>query len=590
MNDKALLKRLKILLTISGICMLILLFRLFYLQLIKGEHFLEIAPRGEIRDRNGEILAHDLPRMNICAVRAEIRNLDEFTRILSPLIGYTEARIKKILDKFDDNPYQKVVIKPKIDTSMMMRVAELQPDLPGLYLEVQPVREYPEGEIAPHVLGYVGQISSEELEDFKGGDYHPGDYIGKDGIERQYDKYLRGINGQRNTIVDAIGRVTGKTTEKKPKPGRNVFLTLDINFQRDLHQILKWHVTSLSKVSKEQLAAAAIVMDVKTGEILGMHSYPGFDPNSFSKGMSTKDYNALVQRKDFPMLDRVISGEYVPASTFKLITGAAGLQEKLCTRHTPFSCPGYFQVGGQKFNCMVTSGHGKVDIVNSISESCNTTFYLLGTQLEIDRILQYSRNFGLGKKTGIDLPGEMSGLLPDSYWKMKSYGEPWYTGDTINTSIGQGFLNVTVIQMAQATAAVANGGKVIKPHLLLKIEDTMENEPQVMNLVEVDDQHLAVIREGMITSVKKGTCRLLDSKISAGGKTGTAESFPSPGNPHGRNHTWFVGFAPARDPEIAVVVFFERSAGYAGRVTVPIASEILNSYHKHIYSKKALKK
>jgi penicillin-binding protein 2 len=598
MKNQVVLKKLKILLTISGICLALLVVRLVYLQLVKGESFLATvsrttirttyipAPRGEIKDRNGVILAHDLPRLNICAIGAEIKNIDQFVTVLSPLINYSEARTRRILERYKDNPYQKIVIKPKVETPVMMKVAEIQPDLPGLYFEVQPVREYPDGEIASHLLGYIGHISPEELKNLKDKNYYSGDYIGKDGIEKQYDQYLRGNNGQRDILVDAVGRMIGEVSERKPRAGNDIYLTIDANLQKDVYQILKWHVDSLSTVSREKLAAAAIVMDVRTGEILAMSSYPGFDPNSFAKGLSVQEYNDLIERKDYPMFARTISGEYVPASTFKIITTAAALQEGICTKHSPFNCPGYYKIGGQRFNCAVTSGHQKIDLVNSIAESCNVTFYILGNKMGIDRLLKYSKEFGLGRKTGIDLPGETAGLLPDSYWKLKTFGEPWYAGDTINTSIGQGFLNVTPIQMVQVTSAIANGGKIMKPYLLMKVENSQENNPTVLSVVNVEAQHLAVIRNGMISSVKKGTSKLLKSKMSAGGKTGTAESFASPENPHGRNHTWFTGFAPAENPEISVVVFFERSAGSGGSICAPIAGEILDSYHKHIYSKK----
>jgi penicillin-binding protein 2 len=587
-------RKLNILLTIMGICMIILLGRLVYLQIIMGAKFYKIAsvnvvrssyilaPRGEIKDRNGNFLAYDIPRLNVCAIRAEIENVDRFVRKLSPLIGYPPAYVKKIIEKHKDNPYQKFVIKAKVDTPTMMKVAEVQLDLPGLHLEVQPVREYPCGEYASHIIGYVGEIAEDELK-LKGKNYQLGDYVGKDGIEKEYDSYLKGTYGEKNVLVDAEGKDIRLISEKKPVPGKTVYLTIDMELQKETEDILTWHVKSLSKISKELLAAAAVVMDVQTGEILAMASIPEFDPNLFSKGISPKDYNKLINRKDYPLMNRIISGAYPPASTFKMVTGIAALQEGICTRYSPFICPGFYNLNGQHFNCFVKSGHGKIDFNNSIAQSCDVTFYFLGHKLGNDRLLNFAKDFGLGQRTGIDIPGESPGILPDNYWKMRMYKEPWFTGDTVNMSIGQGFLNATPLQMAVVTAAVANGGKILRPHLMSRVctadgQDVSEYKTKILRTLKVDPGHFEAIRQGMRSAIKKGTAKAYNAKISAGGKTGTAENFPTPENPNGRNHTWFTGFAPANDPEVAIVVFFERSGNYAGRTAVPIASQILDEY------------
>ena len=602
MKDKDLKNRLTVFILIILVLMLALLGRLFYLQLVMGDKYIRIAniniirttyipaPRGEITDRKGRVLALDIPRLNVCAIPSEIDDLNIFCKTLSPLIGYSPERIRKVIERKGQNPYQKVVIKAKVKTETMMQVAEVKSDIPGLYLEIQPVREYPYGKTASHIIGYVGEITSEELKTHKSKGYLLGDYIGKDGIEKYYDPLLRGEPGIRKVVVDVSGRIISTIYEKKPRPGKNVALTIDLELQQDVEKILRWHVRSLSLSSREDLAAAAVIEEVKNGEILALASIPQFDPNLFSKGISTKDYKKLISRKDYPLLNRTVSGQYPLASTYKMITACAALQEGIVTRYSPFNCPGYYMVENHRFNCFVRSGHGKIDFNNAIAESCDVAFYFMGENLGINRLLKYSRYFGLGSKTGIDLPGEIAGVLPDNYWKMKNFKEPWYTGDTVNLSIGQGYLGATPLQLSMVTSAVATDGKVYKPHLLKSVTNSegkviSNTVPQLIRRIPAEAQHFEAIREGMRTATRKGTAKRMKAPLSSGGKTGTAENFPCPENPHGRNHTWFAGFSPAYSPNIALVVFFERSGGLGGTRAVPIASEILRAYYDCYRSK-----
>ncbi|MFP4496940.1 MAG: penicillin-binding protein 2 [Vulcanimicrobiota bacterium] len=595
MNKDITNRRLTILLIVVFVCCLLLIGRLFQLQLLKGEQYTKSAntnvikttflpgPRGEIRDRYGKILAFDVPRLNICMVISEIKDENEFARTLGPLIGYSPEIIKRKIEKNRQDIYGKIIIKPRVDTETMMKVAEQQGDLPGLYLDVQPVREYPFGDTASHVIGYVSEITKEELDANKKEGYLARDFIGKDGIEKYYDGILRGRHGAKEELTDVSGHVIKEIGETKPSPGKNIYLSLDIELQKKVEEILKWNVNSLSAISGQKLAASAIVMDIKTGEILAMASIPQFDPNKFLKGMTEKEYQTLINRKDYPLLNRNIAGTYPLASTFKMVTGIAALQEGLCTRYSPFNCNGYYEVGSRKFYCFVRTGHGKIDFNEAISESCDVVFYELGEKMGIEKLLEYSRNFGLGQKTRIDLPSESPGLLPDNYWKIKNFNEPWYTGDTVNLSIGQGFLGATPLQLAVITATVANDGRMMQPHLLIKTENSEKKQvetikPTVVRELNVDKKHFDAIKDGMRSAVKTGTAKLLDSRISSAGKTGTAENFPNPENPYGRNHTWFAGFAPSHDPEIAIVVFFEKSGGYGGKKAVPMAREILDDY------------
>ncbi len=596
-------RKLNFIIIVMGLAMAGLLGRLFYLQMVLGDKYGKIArfnivrstllpaPRGEIRDRNGKSMAYDVPRLNICAVISEIEDVNIFSKKLAPLIHFSSDKIIKIIEKHKDLPYNNTVIKPTVDTETMMKVAEIQGDLPGLHFEVQPVREYPGKELASHLLGYVGEITGEDLKTPRYREHLQGDIVGKDGIEKYYEQYLRGRYGERKDLVNAAGRVIRKMDERKPRPGYNLYLTLDKDLQEKCEKIVKSFVDSLSVISKEKLAASVIIMENKTGEILAMVSYPGYDPNLFSRGISEKDYKELIERKDYPLLNRSIAGAYPAASTFKLITAAAALQEGLCTRHSPFNCPGRYKVGNQYFWCFVKSGHGKINFHKSLSESCDVVYYILGESLGIEKLLSYCRQFGLGAKTKIDIPGEINGLLPDSFWKMKTIKEPWYTGDTVNLSIGQGYLGVTPLQMAVVTGIVANEGFMYRPHLVRKVERydgkiLDEITPVVSYKVKVNPEHFMAIKDGMREAVLTGTAKDLGVKeLRVAGKTGTAEAFACPENPHGRNHTWFVGMAPREDPKIIIVVFMERSGNLAGRVAVPLSRLILQAYKEECLDK-----
>jgi len=581
-----------------GIACLLLIGRLAFLQLLMGDRYGKIArfniirtrlitaPRGEIRDCRGRVLACNVPRLNVCAVLKEIDDIGIFARKLAPLIGYSPERIIKTISKHKGNPFQKIVIKPKVDTEVMMKVAECQGDIPGLYLEVLPVREYPYGESASHIIGYVGEITSEELVKPRYRERRQGDIVGKDGIEKYYDQYLQGKPGEIREVVDVSGRVIKVLGKTQPKPGYNLYLTLDLRLQKECEEILKYYIESHSKISGEPLAGSVIIINNKTGKVLAMASYPGFDPNIFSKGVSQKEYQKLIRRKDYPLLNRNIAGAYPAASTFKIITASAALQEGICTRYSPFYCSGRRKVGNQYFYCFVRTGHGAIDFHKAISESCDVVFYILGEALGIDRLLNYAGQFGLGSKTGIDLPGEINGLLPDHIWKMKTLKEPWYTGDTINLSIGQGYLGVTPLQMAVVVGVLANGGFMFRPFLVEKVERSdgvvlKVTKPVISRKVKVNKNHFNAIRDGMREAVVTGTAKRLNvPRMRFAGKTGTAENFPTRENPHGRNHTWFVGMGPVEDPDIVLVVFLEKSGGLAGKMAVPLAGSVLRKYRK----------
>lgn len=602
------LKKLNWVLIIIAFCFAILIFRLAQLQIIQGDQFDQIAqfnivrttlippPRGEIRDRFGKPLAYDVPRLNVCAKISEIEDQNVFVKKLAPLIDTKPERIKEILEKNKDDIYRKILIKPRIDTEMMMVVAESQGDLPGLYLEVQPMREYPHNETASHVLGYVGEITEDEIKSpqFKG--LKTGDIVGKDGIEKYYDQYLQGRYGTQQELVNAAGKVITELKQEAPSPGYVLYLTLDLELQKECDRLLGDFVSNLSAISRESLAGTAIIMDSRNNEVLAMSSYPRYNPNLFARGITSKEYEKLIQGMDYPLLNRCISGAYPAASTYKIITAAAGLEEGLCTRYSQFYCSGKYLVGSHVFNCFVRSGHGPIDFNKSMSESCDVTFYLLGESMGLNKLLHYSREFGIGEKTQIDLPGETAGLLPDELWKRQNLDEPWYTGDTVNIAIGQGYLGVTPLQMGVVIGAVVHDGIKYKPHLLKRVERVDGKilktiQPEELGRIQVKKMHFDALKDTMRDAVLTGTAKSLRvPKMYFAGKTGTAESFASPENPNGRNHTWFVGYGPFDDPEIILVVFLEKSGDLAGRRAVPLSGSILESYYNIMSERKAEQK
>jgi len=587
------IKLFKILLVIFFI---LLAGRLFQLQILKGDYhqkqaelnmIREIpvsAPRGNIYDRQGRILVKNIPSFSIYVLPAEIENLTEVIHTLSSILKINPIKLKKILNDFARNSLEKIKIKEHLDPVNIARISEIEAELPGVYIEAEPIRYYPEKDFASHLLGYVGEITREELDILETKGYHMGDILGKDGIEFQYDCHLRGKDGVKKLQVDVQGRVVSLLEEIEPVSGEDLYLTIDKDLQRAAEESLSSVVKKITLKNSQPCAGSVIAIDPETGEILAMVNLPQFDPNLFSRGISEKAYRNLITHKLHPLLNRAIACSFPCGSTFKLITGSASLQEGLVAEHSVFNCPGVFYLNGIPFFCFLKSGHGALDFIHAIAYSCDVVFYKLGYALGIERLHRYASSFGIGEKTGIDLPGETGGLLPDENWKEKTYHEPWFGGDTVNLSIGQGYLGVTPLQLAIATTAVINGGNILRPFLLKKITTrdgslVKENKPFNRKKVLVEPENLEVLKKGMRGAVLYGTATAANSPlVSISGKTGTAENLPCPENPHGRNHVWFTSFAPYDNPRIVVCVFLEQSGGYGGQWAVPVARNIIEAY------------
>jgi penicillin-binding protein 2 len=464
----------------------------------------------------------------------------------------------------------------------------LEPVTPGLKLLIKPTREYLAGPYLAHILGYVGPIAEDEYEALKDSGYLLQDYTGKTGVEFTYESVLRGRPGKKLIEVDALGRELKVISERRPLDGSNLLLTIDLDLQKMVRETLTEYTT-------EGDNAAAVVMDVRNGEILAMVSLPDFDNNIFSGPLSEEDLAALVDSPGKPLVNHAIAERYPPGSTFKTIVGSAALQEGIASTATTITSRGYITVENEYDPNIVYvfkdwSALGPLDFYGGLAMSSDVYYYYLSggkadegfAGLGEARVAKYARAFGLGEPTGVDLPGESPGLVPDAQWKEETIGDPWVVGDTYNFGIGQGYLSVTPLQLISAVSAIGNGGKVVRPHLLREVQDSHGNvlqqfEKSVRGTVPVDPQYLDIVKEAMRQSVTKGVAKKAAVPgIEVAGKTGTAEFGPTRPDGSHETHGWFVGLAPYDDPEIAIVVFFQRGGG--GSDAAPAASKIMDYY------------
>lgn len=430
-----------------------------------------------------------------------------------------------------------------------------------------------------HILGYTGKINREELREY-GGEYSPLDKVGKTGVEYFREQYLRGRKGEKRVEVDAAGKEKKMLARTDPREGRDLILSLDVALQAKAEEVLRRHISELDSSDK----GAVVALDPSTGEVLALVSVPAFDNNLFARGISSSQYRELIDAGSNPLLNRALSGDYPPASTFKPVMAAASLQEGIINEHTSFESVGGLRTGEWFFPDWRSEGHGITDVKKAIAESVNTFFYYVGggyedfSGLGMERITEYASAFGLGEETGIDLPGETDGFLPDKEWKKEAFGESWYIGDTYHLSIGQGFLSATPIQVANYTASLANGGTLYRPFLLKKVigsegETEERSRPEVIREDLVADGHIETVRQGMRMAVVEGSCRrLYDLPVKAAGKTGTAQ-WSNEKEPH----AWFTGFAPYRDPEIVLTVLIVEG-GESEKTAVPAARDIMQWY------------
>jgi len=573
---------------VVGIFALVLL-RLFTLQVLQGSKYRELseenrirvevltAPRGEIRDRKGRLLADCVPSFTVAldpfdkVYTRDPARLDSTLQALAPILGVDAASLRDKIRKERKVSFLPIRLRRNVEKRSVAFVSEHLDRLPGVQVESEPLRRYPLGLMASHLLGYVGEISDKELLDPVYSNYLSGDLIGRMGIERGYEKLLRGVDGKRFVEVNALGRKGEFLGEKHPilpTRGTDLTLTIDLDVQR-----------AAEEAFEPGARGAVVALDPRNGDVLALASKPNYDPNEFSMGITQERWSELSSGGNYPLFNRAIQAAYPPGSTIKPFTALAGLENGVMTPGTFFaqSCTGEFRFGTRLFGCWKHEGHGSLSMHNAIVRSCDVYFYQLGIRIGLERLSAFMSKLTLSDKTGIDLPQERRGLYPDPAWYDKRFGAGrWSRGIILNLAIGQGEVILTPVKLAQIAAFIANGGTLWKPHLIRSVGSTAAaaSGDSIGQYVALDARSLAAVRSAMASVVSDpqgtGGQARLDS-ISVAGKTGTAQ------NPHGKDHALFICFAPVDAPRIAVAVLVE-NAGHGSTAAAPIARKVLQSF------------
>lgn len=567
------------------IVFLVLIARLVWLQLFQGDYYNSLAEgnrlraiplaamRGVMYDRNGQILVGSRPSFMVTYVPTQGKMTDEEADKLSRLLNMPADKILEKAGKVK-NSYVPTVLAQDLTPDVVTKVEERRNELPGISVDVQPIRYYPYDMMAAQIFGYVGQIDEDDMERLKGEDGVSNvTQIGRAGLESYYDDVLRGKDGSRQVEVDASGSPVMEVERKNPVQGHNIHLTLDLNLQTALEKAMDAQIAQGIGVS----GIAAVAVDPNTGAVLAMASRPAYNPNWFTRGITESEWKQINGNPNHPMENRVIAGEYPPGSTFKLITGAAALELKKITPDEMI-----FDSGRHWLVDMRNAGGealGWINFTEALAKSDNVYFYELGRRVGIDKLAEYAKMFGMGQKTGIAMRGEVAGLVASEEYKEKNYHQDWYLGDTFNSAIGQGFQLVTPLQAAMIVSEVANGGIQYKPFIVSRI-DNLDGTPykifapEQTGTLEVSKSTLDLIREGMRNVAEEsGTAGSLFAgfPVQVAGKTGTAENFS------GRDHGWFVAFAPYDHPRIVIAVLTEQG-GFGASSSGPIVRAMLEEF------------
>jgi penicillin-binding protein 2 len=553
--------------------LLFLVVGMAYFQLVRADEYVKLAsnnrlrmirllsPRGNIYDAHGVPLAVNVRTFDIKTYPMDLQTDDEFERTSGLFarhgIPMTSADLKENVDKQYVAPYRAISVANNLTLAQVSDLV-MDPEFSqGLFPSPVWRRIYPAGALAAHVVGYVGEITRDELEDQRDLYYQAGDIIGKNGVESMYEESLRGIVGEQVVEVDSRGRRLRNVNYNDPQKGSDVRLTLDLAAQREALRLM------------DGRRGALVAMDVNDGSVRVLMSSPTYDPNPLTWGISTKEWSALLNDPDTPMMNRVIGGAYPPGSTFKVVTAAGILMEHVATTSTRVFCPGYFEIGNppRTFRCWRRSGHGSEEIVGALRDSCDVYFYQNGVKLGIDKLIEWGRDFGVGERTGIDIPGESPGNIAGRDWKRGRYGEPWYQGDTVNYAIGQGFLLMTPLQLARVYSAFASG-RLVVPRF------NADKQPE-WHEIKLSKANMDIIKRGIRDVVEVGTGRRAGSfGVEIAGKTGTAQ------NPHGEDHAWFVGYTPVDKPKYVAAALIE-GGGSGSSVAGPVVGQMLAYLMSH---------
>ena len=568
----------------------LLALRLWHLQIREGPYYRDLSEnnrtrsvilepaRGLIYDRNGVLLANNVPSFSLYVSLEDVKDRDALIDQLTELIGLDPALVRKKLAVRGAKQLPR-----KIKDRLTLREATLieshRLDLPGVMIQVESQRNYPGGAIAAHVLGYVGEVSAEQLEKPEFAELHQGSIVGQYGVEKSFDRVVRGQAGQKSVEVDALGHEKRTVVVDQPQAGNDLYLTIDSRLQKVAEDLLG------------QESGAIVALDPTTGDILAMASRPAFDPNVLSRELTGKQWVEIVQDEGRPLNNRASQGQYPPGSTFKVMMAAAALESGTVTPSTTVHCNGGYQFGRRLYHDWKASGHGAVDLRKALVHSCDVYFYTIGQRMGIDTMAEFGRAFGLGQETGVELPSERVGIMPSTAWKQKAKNEPWLPGETISASIGQGYVTVTPLQMASLIGTVANDGVTYRPRLVRSILDRETAQLQAMEPVEkarlkIKPDHLKLIQQALAGVVTEGTAtRAKSPLVTIAGKTGTAQTAALRTGPEKdipkkfRDHAWFVAFAPVEQPKIAVAVLAEHM-GHGGSAAAPLAKEVIEQYVK----------
>ncbi len=594
--------RLKALAALMFVALAAVAARLYYLQIVSTKELAELAdrnrirtlrvpaPRGLVFDRNHRVLVDTRPSFDAMLVPEDSTDLTSTIRNLERYLG-SDHFADKLAEAQDDgrSAFEPIAVKERLDWEQVVALETHQLELPGVSLAVTPRRHYPYGALAAHLLGYVGEVNRQDLAKLP--DYRVGDEIGRFGLERGLEGFLRGASGGRQIEVDAVGRRLRLLGEVPEQPGRNVTLTIDLEVQQAAEQALGAQT------------GAVVAIDPNNGEIIAIASHPSFDPNNFTGGISSAAWRALAKAPDHPLENRAIQGVYPPGSTFKVVDAIAALQEKAITPATVFFCPGGLWYGNREYRCWRKEGHGDVALHRAIVQSCDVYFYEVGLRLGIDRLAHWAEQLGLGQRSGIRLGEERTGLIPSSAWKRKRFGERWYPAETLSVAIGQGYVGVTALQMAQLAAEIASGGIRYRPHFVREVVGAdgrvaQSYKAEVEGRLNVDPSVLAAVRDAMADVVNGagGTGhRAQLEHITVCGKTGTAqvvkeaqgdrvkeENLPE----RYRDHGWFIAFAPKEQPQIAVACVIEHG-GHGGSSAGPVVHDVMAKFFE-LYPPKGL--
>ncbi len=598
MSDGHVIIRIKLFAAVVLVVFLIMLGRMWHLQVVSYESFdraarinrtriLPIdAPRGLIMDRNGNVLVTSRMASVVSIIPQHLKDRDDIVGKLSLLLNLSTDEIENIILQQIGSPFKPIRIALDVPVETIVSIEERRNELPGVIIEKIPVRQYIENSLASLIIGRMGRAQDSDVRRLGPDDYRAGDIIGATGIEYVYEAFLRGIDGKQEVEVNTHDWPVGVVGQEAPVPGYDLVLSIDRDLQRVAENALRDRIDYLINETEYVNAqtGAVVVMEVKTGDVLAIVSYPDYDPNNFVGGISSANWNKLAQDPRSPLFNRPIKGRYSPGSTFKIFTAIAALENNFVYKDEIFHSAGKDPVI-PSFTCwyynLTGTGHGDIDLVEAMAVSCNIVFYELARRAGIDEVAHFARAYGLGRTTGIEEAfEERAGIVPDREWKQNEKNTPWYPGDTLNVSIGQGDLLVTPLQMAKAYTAFASGGQVMAPRFVREIlsptgEVIQEFPVDVESVINISGQTQELILEGLIhVTLPGGTAysAFQDFPLTVAGKTGTAEVARRD------SHGWFAGFAPAYDPEIVVVTLIEHGGG--GSNAAPVAREILEYYFR----------